>query len=59
MVRIDEFCVGRFAQDLLVVTLPGKPYRALVIRQGMPEKKAWVCHDLEEWVDKTRLIHRP
>jgi len=40
MVRIDEFCVGRFAQDLLVVTLPGKPYRALVIRQGMPEKKA-------------------
>ena len=54
MVRIDGFCVGRLAQDLFVVTLPKPHYRALVIRQGMPEKKAWVCKDINEWIDFTR-----
>jgi len=26
---------------------------------GDAGEETWVCHDLEEWVDKTRLIHRP
>ena len=56
MVRIDEFCVGRFAQDLLLVDLQKPPYRALVIRQGMPEKKAWVCKDINDWIDFTRQL---